>query len=75
MLEIPFLWPDCVHDRVRRGQWEIVFSHATDVRKLYALLNAVACLLSRERWGMRVRTDRKAKRRSLAEDVHACRET
>eukprot|EP00959_Pyramimonas_sp_CCMP1952_P429800 9001297-Pyramimonas_sp.AAC.1 len=70
MLEIPFLVPDSVHDRVRQGRWGTC-SHATDIRKRYALLNAGVVLPSRERWDMRVKAD--AKR--YAEGVYALRDT
>eukprot|EP00959_Pyramimonas_sp_CCMP1952_P233053 4870514-Pyramimonas_sp.AAC.1 len=39
MLEIAFLLPERVHDRITLVQWE-TYSHASDIRKLYALLNA-----------------------------------
>eukprot|EP00959_Pyramimonas_sp_CCMP1952_P469865 9495697-Pyramimonas_sp.AAC.1 len=66
MLEIPFLLPDSAHERIRRGGWD-KHSRATDVRKLHALLNAGVFPPSRERWGMGVRTDQKAKTKIFAE--------
>eukprot|EP00959_Pyramimonas_sp_CCMP1952_P020658 435947-Pyramimonas_sp.AAC.1 len=74
MLEIPFLLPERVHDRNRRGQWE-TYSHASDIRKFYALLNAGVFLPSKEKWSMRVKTDQKAKDRGYAEGVYALRDT
>ncbi|CAK0790537.1 unnamed protein product, partial [Prorocentrum cordatum] len=74
MLEIPFLWPDGVHDYVRRGEWETL-PHVTDVRKLYALLNTGLFLPFRERWGWRVKTEQEAKVKRLAEGVYAFGET
>ncbi|CAK0822682.1 unnamed protein product, partial [Prorocentrum cordatum] len=74
VLEILFLLPDPVHDRIRRGQWE-TYSHASDIRKLHAFLNAGAFLPPKEKWNMRVKTDQKAKDRGYAEGVYALRDT
>eukprot|EP00959_Pyramimonas_sp_CCMP1952_P372156 7792996-Pyramimonas_sp.AAC.1 len=41
-------------------QWES-YSHATDVRKLYAILKAGVFRLSKLKWGMRAKTGKKAK--------------
>ncbi|CAK0827936.1 unnamed protein product, partial [Prorocentrum cordatum] len=45
VLEIPFRLPDWVNDLMAAERWES-YSHATDVRKVYAILNA-GCAMRR----------------------------
>eukprot|EP00959_Pyramimonas_sp_CCMP1952_P438063 9170979-Pyramimonas_sp.AAC.1 len=66
VLEIPFRLPNWVNDLMAAEQRES-YSHATDVRKLYAILNAGVFLPSKLKWGMMAKTDKKTKNKAPAE--------